>query len=68
VIELAAITLMKLGRLLGGLELSPEALVHLPPQAGGFGLGASAKPLKLDGAGPPLKKFNFAHCAPQKVT
>jgi hypothetical protein len=47
VIELAAITVMKGGRLLGGPELLPVPLVHVPPQAGGFGLVELAKPLKL---------------------
>jgi len=35
----------------------------------GFGVVAdSAKPLNADGAEPPLGKFSFDHCAPQKVT
>jgi hypothetical protein len=54
VIELAAITLIKLGTLSGGLELFPGSLFQVPPHAGGFGLGELAKPLKLAGDGPPL--------------
>jgi hypothetical protein len=66
--ELAAITVMKGGRLLGGCELLPVALVHVPPQATGFGSVELAKPLKLWGAPPPLVEFNEAQCAPQNVT
>ena len=58
VMELAAITVMKGGRLLGGPELLPVALVHVPPQATGFGLVELAKPLKLWGAVPALREFN----------
>ena len=68
VIELATMTVMYVGTLLGGPELLPELLVHVPPQFGGFGLVEFAKPLKLAGAGPPLSEFRFAHCAPQNVT
>jgi hypothetical protein len=69
VIELDTITAMYAGTLLGGPELFPGSLVHAPPQVGGFVLVESAKPLKLDGAEPPpLKEFDFAHCAPQNVT
>jgi hypothetical protein len=68
VIELAAITVMKGGMLLGGPELLPGSLVHVPPQVGGFGLVELAKPLKLRGAAPLLSEFNRAHCAPQNVT
>ena len=46
----------------------PGSLVHVPPQLAGFVLVEFAKPLKLDGADPPLSEFFFAHCAPQKVT
>ena len=48
--ELAAMTVMKGGRLLGGWELFPVRLVHVPPQAIGFGSVELAKPLKLCGA------------------
>jgi hypothetical protein len=50
------------------LELSPGGLFQPPPQVAGIVLVEFAKPLKLDGAEPPLKEFNFAHCAPQNVT
>ena len=68
VIELAAITVMNGGTLLGGVELLPVPLVHVPPQAAGFGLVELAKPLKLWGAVPPLREFTEAQCAPQNVT
>src|ERR1044071_3237269 len=68
VMELAAITVMRGGRLLGGPELLPGLLVHVPPQSAGFGSVDWAKPLKLLGAVPPLKEFSWAHCAPQNVT
>jgi hypothetical protein len=68
-ISLAAITLMKAGTVAGGVELLPGSLFQVPSQAGGLGLGAFAKPLKLEGAAlPSLKEFDLAHCAPQKVT
>ena len=59
---------MNSGTLFGGPELFPGSLVHVPPQFGGFGLVELPKPLKLEGAGPPLSEFLFAHCAPQNVT
>lgn len=68
VIELATITVINGGTLLGGCALLPGELVHAPPQTGGFGLVEPAKPLKLLGAGPPLNEFSLAHCAPQNVT
>lgn len=68
VIELATMTMMYDGMLLGGPELLPEVLVHVPPQLGGFGLVTLAKPLKLAGAGPPLSELTRAQCAPQNVT
>ena len=68
VMELAAITVMKGGRLFGGWELLPVPLVHVPPQAAGFGSVELAKPLKLLGAVPPLREFNERQCAPQNVT
>ena len=37
------------------------------PQDGAV-LGSFSKPLKADGASPPLNVFSFAHCALQKVT
>src|SRR5438445_723149 len=68
VIELATITLIVFGTPLGGTELLPGSLFHVPPQAAGFVLVKLAKPLKLTGAGPPLREFCVAHCAPQKTT
>ena len=68
VIELDTITAINEGTLFGGPELFPGSVVHMPPRLGGCVLVEFAKPLKLDGAGPPLNEFNLAHCAPQKVT
>jgi hypothetical protein len=68
VIELVTMTVINEGTLSGGPELLPGLLVQAPPQRGGFGLAELAKPLKLDGAGPPLNELRFAHCASQKVT
>ena len=68
VIELATMTFMNDGTLLGGPELLPGLLVQAPPQIGGFGLAALAKPLKPAGAGPPLSELRSAHCSPQNVT
>ena len=68
VVELVTMTEINDGMLLGGPELLPGLLVQTPPQRGGFGLVELAKPLKLEGAGPPLSELRFAHCAPQKVT
>ena len=68
VIELATITLMVDGSVAGGPELPPAPLVHVPPQNAGLGVVVSAKPLKADGAGPPLNALDFAHFAPQNVT
>ena len=68
VIELATMTAMNCGTLLGGPELLPGLLVQVPPQIAGLGLVERAKPLKALGAGPPLSEFSFAHCAPQNVT
>src|SRR5204863_534810 len=68
VTELDAITVINCGMLLGGPELLPGLLVHVPPQAGGFVLVEFAKPLKLRGASSLLSEFNRAHCAPQNVT
>ena len=67
-IELETITAMYSGTLLGGPELLPGSLVHVPPQLGGWVLVESAKPMKLEGAAPPLNEFSLAHCAPQNVT
>src|SRR6267378_1668204 len=68
VIELATITLMLAGTPLGGAAPLPELLCQLPPQIGGFVSVELANPLKLAGAGPPLSKFDFDHCEPQKTT
>lgn len=61
VIELDTITAMYDGMVSGGPELSPGSLVQAPPQLGRFVPTDSAKPSKLDGAGPPLSEFNLAH-------
>jgi hypothetical protein len=55
VIKLETITTMSAGTLSGGPELLPGSLCHVPAQAGGFGFEELAKPLKLAGAGPPIK-------------
>jgi hypothetical protein len=68
VIELATITLIVEGTVAGGLEVPPKPLVHVPPQNAGLGVVVSAKPLKEEGAGPPLNELDFAHFAPQNVT
>ncbi len=68
VIELDTITLMVDGSVAGGPELPPAPLVHVPPQIAGSGVVFSAKPLKAEGAEPPLNLLDFAHCAPQNVT
>jgi hypothetical protein len=56
-------TAIKLGIVVGGLELPPGDVFQVIPHFGDERV--SAKPLKLAGASPPLKPFNFAHCAPQ---
>ena len=66
--ELDAITVINRGMVLGGPELLPGLLVHVPPQVGGFVLVELANPLKLLGGLPLLSEFECAHCAPQKVT
>ena len=68
VIELDAITVMKDGTLFGGPELFPGSLLHTPPQFGIVPPIELAKPLKAEGAAPPLSLFVFAHCEPQKYT
>ena len=68
VIELATITLMVDGSVAGGLVGVPLPAVQLPPQKGGFGVVVSAKPLKLEGAAPPLNLFDLAQVGPQNVT
>src|SRR5450432_3468878 len=68
VIELATITSISSGTSSGREERWPGAWLQLPPHSGGFVLVELAKPLKLAGAGPPLREFHFAHCAPQKTT
>ena len=55
---LAAIAAMYDGTVLGGPELLPGPLVHVPPQSTGFGAVELAKPLKLLGAWPPLREFS----------
>src|SRR5438034_2294685 len=50
----------------GGEALLPGSELQSLPQPGVAGL--SAKPLKLEGAGPPLRVFSVDHWAPQKVT
>src|SRR4051794_15960701 len=64
--ELDPITAITGGMLLGGAALLPGSAAPVPPQVG-LGLLFS-KPLKLAGAGPPLRELAFDHCAPQKVT
>jgi hypothetical protein len=59
--ELAAITLMYAGTLSGGLQLLPGSLSQVPPHEGGLGVNTFAKPLKLDGAEPPLRWFALSH-------
>ena len=68
VIELATITLIVDGRVAGGRDVIPVLLVHVPPQNGGLGAVFSAKPLKEEGAGPPVSLLALAHLAPQNVT
>ena len=64
--ELDTITVMYSGIAAGGPEVLPGSLVQVPPQVE---VSAElAKPLKLEGAEPPLSEFKFDHCAPQKVT
>src|SRR5947208_758866 len=50
----------------GGEALLPGSELQTRPQVGVVGL--SAKPLKLEGAGPPLRVFSVDHWAPQKLT
>ncbi len=61
VIELAAIAVMNVGTLFGGLQLLPGSLNQVPPHDGGFGFNTLAKPLKLAGAEPPVRWFAFHH-------
>ena len=61
VILLDTSTMMNCGTVAGGPELFPGSLFQLPPQLGGFGVLEFAKPLKVDGAGPPLNEFALAH-------
>ena len=68
VIELATITLIVDGSVAGGIELPPVPFVHVPPQNGGLGVVFWAKPLKDEGAAPPLNLLDFAHFPPQNVT
>ena len=65
--ELVTITPISAGRgPSGGGELLPGAARQAIPHVGVLGL--LAKPLKLRGAGPPVRKLTFAHWAPQNVT
>jgi hypothetical protein len=68
VIELATITLIVDGSVAGGPEVMPVSVVHVPPQKAGLGVVLSAKPLKAEGAAPPLNELDLAHFAPQNVT
>src|SRR5437016_821558 len=66
-LELVTITAMKAGKgPAGGGALLPGSVLQSMPQAGVAGL--RAKPLKLAGAGPPLRVFSFHHWGPQNVT
>lgn len=66
-IELETITAIKAGSGPGGGGgLLPGSVDQLVPQV--TDAGAFSKPLKADGAEPPLNVFSFPHCAPQKVT
>jgi hypothetical protein len=68
VIELDAITVIKVGTLAGGPEPFPGSLLQTPPQGGVVPPIELAKPLKAEGAAPWLSVFIFAHCEPQKYT
>jgi len=68
VMEAAAIAVIILGMALGGPELFPGLLIHVPPHSIGFGVVDRANPLKLLGAVPPLSVFSCAQFAAQKVT
>ncbi len=66
-VELVTMTAMYAGSgPAGGEALLPGSVLHVPPHCGVAGL--TAKPLKDDGALPPLSEFDFDHCAPQNVT
>src|SRR2546421_928546 len=66
-LELVTITPINAGNgPAGGEALLPGSVPQSAPQLGVAGL--SAKPLKLEGAGPPLRVFSVDHWAPQKVT
>src|SRR4051812_43306713 len=65
--ELVTITAKYAGKgPFGGGVLFPVSDFHATPQPGIF--GASAKPLKLAGAAPPLRELRFDHCMPQNMT
>ena len=65
VTELVTITAMYLGRRPSGASSSEPAV----QRAWHVGVrGSAAKPLKLDGAGPPLSEFFFHHFGLQNVT
>jgi len=61
-------TPMYAGTLAGGFELAPGPVVQVRPHFGGSTESVEAKPLKLAGAGPPLRLLSCDHFAPQKVT
>src|SRR2546423_2107010 len=66
-LELVTITPINAGNgPAGGETLLPGSVLQSARQLGVAGL--SAKPLKLEGAGPPLRVFSVDHWAPQKVT
>ena len=66
--ELDTITAMKAGSgPAGGGALVPGAVDQPTPHAGRLA-GEFAKPLNAAGAPPPLRSFDFHHCAPQNVT
>jgi hypothetical protein len=60
-IELETITVMNSGSVAGGTEVLPASPVQVPPQLAGSVFVALAKPLKLEGAAPPLNEFRLAH-------
>jgi hypothetical protein len=63
---LETITLIWLGSVVGGAELSPVVAVQVDPHVSAVGL--LAKPFIGDGAVPLLKRLFLAHLAPQKLT
>ena len=61
VAELETRTAMYAGTVSGGFELLPVPAVQVPPTVGGVVLVESAKPLKLEGAEPPLMLLTLSH-------